>query len=303
MPGQSRGIERLFYVQLLLFSATWLAGIYSNGFVAILPGTGAESILLDAPIAVHVTLALLTFSSGLVLLALTATSGDRRSTALASLAVVSIAAAGVSGLAFVMGGASDSLESMAMAAGFVTGFFFTFLSVTTWKQPRLQGGGRREKTGSWSAILCALTLALSYCVFVSGIYVNLFVAGPVFSLPLSREPAAFQQAEASGPFVLHELLGGLLLVSLGALLTSLIARPSRRLSVFAALAFLSVAYSAFVGSLNVSSPLSPTPPGILSTLVPMLSAAAFIGSIALVMLLSLRLRLFSPQSPEANPGA
>ena len=59
--------------------------------------------------------------------------------------------------------------------------------------------------------MCYLVLVLFYTVFVTGIYVNLFVAGPIFSLPLNSEPAAFARAESSVPFIGHEVLGLVLL--------------------------------------------------------------------------------------------
>ena len=155
-------------------------------------------------------------------------------------------------------------------------------------KPGLEAG--RKSARRHAVLLCFIALSVSYCVFVSGIYVNLFVTGPVFSLPLDFQLAAFRQAEATTPFLLHEVLGGALLASLAALAVFLWVGGTRRLSLVAAIATLLVAYSAYVGSLNIASPLAPTPPGLASVAIPMLSAAAFIGAIVATMLVTLSFR-------------
>lgn len=292
-----RRIALVFCSQLFLFSATWVAGIYVNGFVAIFPGTSTEAILLDPPVTAHVVLASLTLATSVVMLVMVATSGERRSTLLACLTLTSVVVAGVSGLSFVLGGASDSWDSMAMAGGFITALFLSFLTFAL-----LRGALSGIPTeGKWTTIVALVTLLLCYCVFVTGVYINLFVTGPVFSLPLAFELSAFRQAELSWPFVLHELLGGALLLSLATLALSLGLGGARRLSLVAWLGFLLVAYSAFVGSLNLASPLSPTPPGLLSVLVPMLSATAFVAAIVVTMLLTLSLRAPSGSHSHEKP--
>jgi hypothetical protein len=141
--------------------------------------------------------------------------------------------------------------------------------------------------------LCYSALLLSYAVFVTGIYVNLFVAGPVFSLPLGLESAAFRQAEGSPAFAAHEALGAALLVTLALLAISLWFGGARRLSVVSAVPVLLVAYSAYVGSLNLtSSPVAAVSSsgGALSALVPMLSSAGLMAAIVVTMLIAVRMR-------------
>ena len=53
----ARKIAYVLGLQLIFLSATWLAGIYVNGFVPILPGTSTEAILLNPAVELHVVLA------------------------------------------------------------------------------------------------------------------------------------------------------------------------------------------------------------------------------------------------------
>jgi hypothetical protein len=298
MVSRASITNRVLYLQLVFLSATWLAGIYVNGFVAILPGEPLDSILLTPAVASHIFVASLSAVTGFALLPLVWKSGARRAASFLILADVSIVIAGLSGLAFLLGGASDSWQSMSMASAFITAFFLTFLSLAAFDRPtRPTPGG----SGGLPFALSLVALACFYGVFTSGIYVNLFVAGPVFSLPLGLELSAFKAAERTAPFIFHEVIGALTLAALGSLSFSLWSKGMKRLTLVSALPVLFVAYSAYVGSLNVVSPLSPVSGGEAAVLIPMLSAAALISAMLITMLVALRTR--SSGQPDAGPAA
>jgi hypothetical protein len=292
----ARKIAYVLGLQLIFLSATWLAGIYVNGFVPILPGASMESILLNPAVELHVILASLSAATGVFIVALAWASGSRRLTAVTLLASLSIVVAGDSGLAFILGGGSDSAQSMIMASAFVTALFLTFLSMASLKtdggSSAYGSAGREPAAGGGSLALCYLSLALFYAVFVTGIYVNLFVAGPIFSLPLNSEAAAFARAESSGPFVVHEVLGLMLLAALVTLVISLWIGGAGRLAAVGVAPALLVGYSAYVGSMNLTSTVTAVLPGGASAtiLVPMLSAVGLMGAIVVTMLLTLRIR-------------
>ncbi len=288
MASLDRKIWYVSRLQLVFLSVTWLAGIYVNGFVSILPGTGTEAILLDPPVGFHVILATLSAATSVFLLGLAWALGSKRVVmVMALLASFSIVIAGDSGLAFVLGGGSDSGESMIMATAFITAVFLTFLSMAS-----LGAGDRpsttavERMTGRAPLVLFYSALVLFYAIFVTGIYVNLFVAGPDFSLPPNSQAAAFVRSESSAAFVLHEAVGGLLLSALVLVAGSLWYAGARRLSMVSAVPALLVAYSAYVGSLNFTSLAVRT----TSVLVPMLSSAGLMVALILTMLLTLRVR-------------
>jgi hypothetical protein len=277
-------------LQLWFLSATWLAGIYVNGFVSILPGTPTEALLLNPAVESHIILASLSAATSAFIVGLAWASGSRRLVGVTLLASLSIVVAGDSGLAFVLGGGSDSAQSMIMASAFVTALFLTFLSMSS-----LGKGNGSSARGAWgrprvtnraARVACYLALVLFYAVFVTGIYVNLFVAGPVFSLPLNSEPAAFARAENSALFIVHEVLGAALLGTLVLLAVSLWVGGARRLSMAAAAPTILVSYSAYVGSQNLTSPLALG----VSVLVPMLSSTGLMAAIIITMLLALEVR-------------
>ena len=284
---KSRNVALL---QLAFLSATWLAGIYVNGFVPILPGTLVEVSLLNPAVESHVVLATLSAATSALMIGVAWASGQRRLVAVTLLASLSIVVAGDSGLAFVLGGGSDSAQSMIMASAFATALFLTFLSMSS-----LGKGNGSSARGAWkgprvisraATVACYLALVLFYAVFVTGIYVNLFVAGPVFSLPLNSEPAAFARAESSAPFIIHEVLGAALLGTLVLLAVSLWVGGARRLSMTAAAPTILVTYSAYVGSLNLTSPLALG----VSVLAPMVSSTGLMAAIIITMLLALEVR-------------
>jgi hypothetical protein len=289
----ARKLADVSRLQLVFLSATWLAGIYVNGFVAIIPGTSAEAILLNPAVESHVVLAALSAAASVFIVALAWASGDRRLTALTLLASCSIVLAGDSGLAFVLGGGSDRAQSMIMATSFVTAIFVTFLSMASLKPDDVPSGHGGRGTGRTALFSCYLALVLFYAVFVTGIYVNLYVAGPVFSLPLGLELAAFGHAESSASFLIHEALGAALLTTLVVLAVSLWSGGAKRASLMSAAPALLVAYSAYVGSLNLTSPPVPvvsSSGGAVSALVPMLSSAGLMAAMVITMLIALRIR-------------
>ncbi|HUH99518.1 MAG TPA: hypothetical protein VLY65_00610 [Nitrososphaerales archaeon] len=288
MESIARKIADASRLQLVFLAATWIAGIYVNGFVPIIPGTAAGVILLDPAVDVHVVLATLSAATSVFILALAWAEGRRRPAALALMASLSIVLAGDSGIAFVLGGGSEAGQSMMMAVAFATAVFFTFFSMASLhpEETRTYGG----ETANGALDIGYVTLVLFYAVFVSGIYVNLFVVGPVFSLPLGLEAAAFKQAESSAGFLIHEALGALLLVSLVVLTAALWSRGTRRSAGVSAAPALLVAYSAYVGSLNLTSPPVPGTASTGSALVSMLSSAGLIAALVVTMLLLLRLR-------------
>ena len=283
-------------LQLVFLSATWVAGIYVNGFVPILPGTGAGAILLIPAVDLHIVVATLSAGTSVFLLALACVGGTRRLVATSLLASVSIVVAGDSGLAFVLGGGSDSAQSMIMASAFATTVFLTFFSMASLREGDWSSGfggpAGGEGAGRTPLASSYLALLLFYAVFVTGIYVNLFVAGPVFSLPVGLQAAAFKQAEASASFLVHEALGGALLASLVLLAASLWSAGEKRISAVSLIPVLLVAYSAYVGSLNLtSSPGSAiSSSGAPSAIVPMLSSTGLMAAMVITMLLALEIR-------------
>ena len=253
MASLANKIAAAARLQLVFLSVTWLAGINVNGFVPILPGTGAGMILSDPSVAIHVVLGALTAATSVFILALAWADGSMRTSSYSLLAVVAMVAAGYSGISFVLGGGSSSEASMAMATAFIAALFFTFLALGSVRSESGTPSGR-EVTGPSSLPLGALALAFFFLVFVSGMYVNLYVAGPVYSLPLAKEAAAFSRAEGSAGFIAHEALGALLLLTLSAFAVSL--RRARSRALVAVIPFVLVAYSAYVGSLNLGLRIS-----------------------------------------------
>jgi len=282
------GVSRL---QLVFLSMAWLAGIYVNGFVAIVPGTDAAAILLNPAVESHVVFATLGAATSVFLVALAWAGGSKRTTAATLAAAICVVLAGDSGLAFVLGGGTDSAQSMIMGSAFVTAVFFTFLSMAGADS----GGGLRaygRETSKAARFSCYLALLLFYCVFVTGVYVNLFVAGPALSLPPALAQSAFRQAESTSPFLIHEALGGALLATLVVFCLSMLAKGASRSSLASVAPALLVAYSAYVGSLNLTSPAAQalSSGGAASVLVPMLSSAGLMAATVITMLLALGLR-------------
>ena len=79
MASLARKIADVSRLQLVFLSGTWLAGIYVNGFVSIIPGTAAGTILLNQAVESHVALGALSAATGVFILALAWVDGSRRS--------------------------------------------------------------------------------------------------------------------------------------------------------------------------------------------------------------------------------
>jgi hypothetical protein len=276
-------------LQLVFLSATWLAGINVNGFVPILPGTGAGMILSNPSVAIHVVLGALTAATSVFILALAWADGSMRTFSYSLLAATAVVVAGYSGISFVLGGGSSSEASMVMATAFIAALFLTFLALGSVRSES-DGLPRPEAIGPSSIPLGALALALFLLVFVSGMYVNLYVAGPAYSLPLAKEAAAFSQAERSLAFIAHEALGGLLLLTLLAFAVSL--RRARSRALVAVIPVVLVAYSAYVGSLNLDSHL---PLASVGQATGLLSSLGLMVALVVTMLLVVKAR--SDRSP------
>jgi hypothetical protein len=263
-------------LQLLFLSLTWLAGINVNGFVAIVPGTGAGAILTIPSVAEHVVLGALSAATGALIVGLALAEGSRRVVAFSVLAVAAIVVAGASGIFFVLGGASSSDQSMLMATAFIAAIFLTFLALAS-NNPEAGRTWRSAEVSRLSFPAGTLALVLFFGVFVTGMYVNLFVAGPVYSLPVAKQAAAFAKAEGTAGFVLHEALGGLLLLTLIVLAATLL--RYQKLGV--------VAYSAYVGSLNLTS----SGVAVVSGQGPeLLSSVGLIAALVMTMLLVIKVR-------------
>ena len=288
MASLARKAEYALGCQLVFLSATWLAGIYVNGFVPILPGTPAQLVLLNPAVESHIILASLSAATSALIVGLASATGSRRLIGLASLALITLVVAGDSGLAIVLGGGSEAAQSMVMATAFVTALFLTFFVIRDVsrgdRESATSGQSRTWAAGRAARTFCYLSLVFFYAIFVSGMYVNLFVAGPVFSLPLGLQLAAMSRAEQSVPFVVHEALGGALFVALVILVVSLWAGGSRRLSLVAVVPAALVSYSAYVGSLNLTA-LAP----MGSALESMVSSTGLMAAIILTMLIGMKM--------------
>jgi len=281
-----RKVALVSRLQLLFLSLTWLAGIYVNGFVAIPPGSSAQTVLLNPAVASHVVIASLSAATSVFLVALAWASGSRRLIGFTLLASLFVALAGDSGLNLVLGEGSESFQSMIMATAFVTALFLTFLSMIGFGSQDGWSASGERLAGRGPLNLCYIALVLFYSVFVTGIYVNLFVAGPVFSLPVNSQLLAFVQSEGAAAFIFHEALGGVLLATLVVLMVWLGAAGAKRLARNCAVPTLLVAYSAYVGSLNLTSPLAIG----VSVWIPMLSSAGLMAAIVATMLITMKVR-------------
>jgi len=271
-------------MQLLFLSLTWLAGINVNGFVAVIPGTGAGAILTIPPVAEHVVLGALSAATGALIVGLAWAAGSRRVLGFSLLAVAAIVVAGASGISFVLGGASSSDQSMMMATAFIAAIFLTFLALASIR-PEGPRPWRASDVSKASLPAGGLALVLFFGVFVTGMYVNLFVAGPVYSLPLAKQAAALAKAEGSAGFIFHEALGGLLLLAVVVMAATLLRQ--RGLGVAASLAAALVAYSAYVGALNLTST------GVVAVSgqgTQLLSSVGLMAALVITMLLVIRVR-------------
>ena len=284
MIRPARRIVELTYVQMALYFATWTSGIYANGYVFVLP---PATLLTNLAVVAHAFSGVLTLGVGMALLALTWAHGSRRSALCALAAAVAIASAEVSGLSFALGPGSD-IVSMAMAVGFITAVFMTFFSSLSLREKTQgredDGSGPRQEGVRPLLHILYMELFLFCLVFLSGMYVNLWVAGGIFSMPPAVARGMLAGAIYSPPFAAHAMLG-ILLLGAGVASTASLWRKGLKRWLFLSVASTSlIGYSALVGVLNMTA-LSDG--GYLVFLVvPMLSAAGFMASLLASVLLT-----------------
>lgn len=289
-------IRRLSNLQFILYIITWLVGIYINGFEPSPPesaGGSAFAFFLNPVVVAHFALAVTTAVVGIMLLSLGWIYGLRRFLLFNAVALASISIAGAGGTSYVFAIGNPNQDSMIMATSFITAAYTSFLSILTMREPSRVEIASRAEVGT-SLKLSVAVLGLFYVVFVSGMYVNLFVASSIFSLPPSVARQMLGQMLYSPSGLIHEI-SGLVLLSLSLALAVLLHRSHRKNLANRAVAVMSlVAYSMFVGILmNVVPAFSPATvatgvPGglnylVVEVIVPMLSAAAFVISMLVAM--------------------
>lgn len=287
-PAPDRTLLRLSYAQLILFLATWLAGIYINGFVSSPIGGSTVSFFLSAPVITHFVLGATTAAVGIMLLAFGWIYHLKRFTIFTGLSLASVAIAGTGGLCFVFGIGDSNLDSMIMATSFITAVYLNFFAILSVRDIRFIPG--RRGAGLAQKISIA-TLGLFYLVFVFGIYLNLYVASTVFSEPASIEQKMLGNMVTSPAGLAHEGSGTLLVLLTLALTIVLFRSYPRKLALRGLVAFLFAVYSLLVGVFENIVPMTePVSNLVLSSqnvltseVVPLISAAGFLVSLILVM--------------------
>ncbi len=293
-PSGADKIQRLAYLQMVLYLAIWLFGIYINGFEPSPQETGASSVsfFLSPIVITHFVLGISTAALGFVLLTLGWVYKLKKFVLLMALSLVSITVAATGGLTFVFGIGNQNFDSMLMATGFLTAFYLTFLSLLADKSISLKN--KKTLTLSFSV------LGLFYVVFLSGMYVNLFVASSVFSEPPAIAQKMLFGMVTSPPALIHEISGVLLLVLVTALTISLLCTRLSKLGRMGIISSLLVAYSLLQGVLSNIAPIFESQSGTLvsqtglvqaitSVVEPMISAAGFFISIIITMIIAERL--------------
>ncbi|MGI0091167.1 MAG: hypothetical protein ACREBS_05615 [Nitrososphaerales archaeon] len=295
-PPDTGKIQRLTFAQLILYLAVWLFGIYINGFEPSPSETvgSPASFFLNPAVIIHFVLAAATASVGIMLFSLGWVYGLRKFTVLTGLSLASIAIAATGGLSFVFGMGNQGTDSMLMATSFITALYLTFLAILSTGLPEMP-----RKSGIQS--LSFMVLGLFYLVFLSGIYVNLFVASSVFSEPPAVTTQMLGQMVTSPPVLLHETSGVLLLGLAIALTATLFRARFRELAIRGALCSLLIVYSLLEGVLMNVLPIfePPTSPAlssqtnhfyiVTSVVAPLFSAAGFLAAILIAMSIAQRL--------------
>ena len=290
--AQDARILRLSYVQLVLYVVTWLAGIYVNGFVPSPSDNGGSVVafFLSPAVITHFLLAALTAAVGIMLLASGWIFQLKRFTILTGLSLVSIAIAGTGGLSFVFGIGDSNLDSMLMATSFITAVYLSFLAILNLKKTRFP-----ERISRFTKNLSVATLALFYLVFVSGIYLNLYVASSVFSEPPVIEQKMLGQMVTSPTALFHETSGTLLLLLMIFFTIGLFRSLPKKLVLRGLFATLFVLYSLLVGAFeNIEPVLVPASSSIQSVqsdlsyvfsseVIPLLSAVGFLAALVILM--------------------
>ncbi len=281
-------------LQLLLYLATWLVGIYINGFVSSPSDTGGSTVsfFLSYPVITHFVLAAATASVGIMLLSFGWIYRLRRFTLFTGLSLAGIAIAGTGGLSFVFGIGNSNLDSMIMATSFITAVYLSFFAILS------TGATRRSQVKGITKIvqdLSIATLAFFYVVFVSGIYLNLYVASSVFSEPPVIARQMLGNMVTSPAALLHEISGTFLLLLTITFTVALFRSGLKRLVVRSLVVCLLVLFSLLMGVFENIEPLFvPASHSALnvqngidhlftSEVLPLLSAAGFLAAIVVVM--------------------
>lgn len=282
-------IQRLVLGQLVLYLTVWLLGIYINGFEPSLIEIEGSSIplFLNPLVITHFVFAAATTTVGIILLSLGWIYTLKKFVLLTGLSLASIAIAATGGLSFVFAIGNQKYDSMLMAASFITAVYLSFLST-------LYSGLRKTPFKSGTRVLRSLAfavLAMFYLVFLSGMYVNLFIASSVFSEPPAVARQMLAGMVASFPALFHETSGILLLALAITLAVSLYRAHFTKLAIRGLICSLLVTYSllegVLVNILPIFEPLT-TPETtsfyfITSVISPMLSAAGFLVAILIAM--------------------
>jgi hypothetical protein len=301
----------LSYFQLLLYLATWLVGIYINGFVPTPSDTGGSTVtfFLSSPVITHLVLGAASASVGFILLAFGWIYRLRRFVLFTGFSLACIAIAGTSGLSFVFEIGHVNLDSMIMATSFITAIYLSFLAMLSiGKKGMVQLRCERSLVQN----LSIATLTFFYGVFVSGIYLNLYVASSVFSEPPVIAQKMLGEMITSPAALLHEIAGTLLLVLTIAFAIALFRSGQRKLAIRGLIGSLLVLYSLLVGVLDNIEPLFvPATSSILnpqnglyhlfsSEIVPLFSAAGFLTAIIIAM--TITRSFWRTASPALQPN-
>ena len=180
----------------------------------------------------------------------------RKFVLLSGLSLVSVAIAATGGLSFVFGIGNSDLDSMLMAGSFITAVYLTFLAILNARPVKVKEGAGLVQN------LSIVTLALFYIVFVSGMYLNLFVASNVFSKPPAIAQQMLGQMVTSPSALVHEVSGVLLLASVISFTLVLFSKGLKKLAYRGLVASLLVTYSLVLG---VTENIVPATSAVLNT--------------------------------------
>jgi hypothetical protein len=297
-------VLRLAYVQLGLYLAIWVLGIYINGFVPSPADTGGSpiSFLLSHVVITHFLFGTTAAALGLVLLTLGLVHKLQGFSLLIGLSLVAIATAATGGLSFVFEIGSQTFDSMLMATSFITAVFLSFFAVL-----RLRARVTQPKQRNRLQNLSLVTLGLFYVVFISGIYVNLFVASSVFSEPPFIANQLLAKMIVSPPALVHETSGVLLLVFSFTLTVTTLQAKMSKLAIYGAISSLLVTYSLLEGVMMNVIPALETPMEssssfhfLTSVIAPLVSAAGFLTALLITMGVVLRIWRLQASNPIAK---
>jgi hypothetical protein len=246
----------------------WITGIYVNGYV-FMPSVSLRSVLTQTPIFVHALSAGILVAVSLAAAVADAMHGETRRVLLRVFSLFALLWALVQGVLFLTSGGSGT-ESLGMALGFIAAFFLSFAAT-------LPTGALATLVRPIRA-LCALCLALSFFVFVSGVYLNLNAAANFFSLPPSVERTQVAGFISGPQFMVHATLGTAYVLATGILLIYTLLK--RKFVREAAFPFFLSAYPALFGLLNVAFVSVPESVMLAASMV---SASSFFFSVTALM--------------------